>query len=76
MSSLADRLEAARRARVYAVPDHTPTFETERAQRRNGRAVDPFAGVKDRCTRPSSSRPGPPLRSSPGRGGVGPHRSG
>ncbi len=48
MSSLADRLEAARRAQVYAVQEQGPTFEQERAHRRNRRGVDPFAGVKDR----------------------------
>ena len=48
MSSLADRLDAARRAQVYAVHDQVPTFDTEREQRRNRRGVDPFAGVKDR----------------------------
>lgn len=49
MSSLADRLEAARRAsEMYAVKDHSPTFESERAQRRLRRGADPFAGVKDR----------------------------
>ena len=48
MSSLADRLDAARRAQVYAVHDQAPKFEIERAERRNRRGVDPFAGVKDR----------------------------
>ncbi|ADU47050.1 CpaF family protein [Intrasporangium calvum] len=48
MSSLADRLEAARRAQVFTVQDQGPAFESERAQRRARRGVDPFAGVKDR----------------------------
>jgi pilus assembly protein CpaF len=48
MSSLADRLDAARRAQVYAVHDHAPAFDIEREQRRNRRGVDPFAHVKDR----------------------------
>lgn len=48
MSSLADRLEAARRAQVYATTEPTSGIEASRANRRTRRGADPFARVKDR----------------------------
>jgi len=49
MSSLADRLDAARRAQAYTTtPEPRSGIEASRSSRRNRRGVDPFARVKDR----------------------------
>lgn len=59
MSSLADRLDAARRAQVVTTRSE-PAFET-RHQRKHRRGVDPFAGVKDRVHQSLIDSLGPQL---------------
>ncbi|WP_068402095.1 CpaF family protein [Kribbia dieselivorans] len=60
MSSLADRLDAARRAQVLTTRSE-PAFETRHQRKHGRRGLDPFAGVKDRVHQSLIDSLGPQL---------------